>query len=326
MATLISAYTPDESKKASVLTGNPNRVTVEVEDNIDREFWRDLLTPLCPEKELHFNCFQTIVKGKDVVEVTGKARIIGLADSLNENHIGCVDSDYDWLLSNKTQDGKTISGSKYLLQTYAYSIESLMCQAESLVDFCRDNTEEAVEFDFTDYLNRFSKIVYPLLMWSVYLYGNGNTSFTPTDWRKMLVNTEKDAEASLAIVKSKVQTATKELKTDFEAETAEKDKMEQMLKDEKNVTVDNAYLYVRGHDLFDHLLANVLGPIIVGLRGKHYGSLRDADMSAAERKTAFMAYQEKDTSVRELLQKNYRYKKASPLYEKIKHDVTLIWE
>ena len=44
MATLISAYTPDESKKASVLTGNPNRVMVEVEDNIDREFWRDLLT------------------------------------------------------------------------------------------------------------------------------------------------------------------------------------------------------------------------------------------------------------------------------------------
>ena len=326
MATLISAYTPDESKKAAVLTGNPNRVTVEVEDNIDREFWRDLLTPLCPEKELHFNCFQTIVKGKDVVEVTGKARIIGLSDSLNENHIGCVDSDYDWLLSDKTQDGRTISGSKYLLQTYAYSIESLMCQAESLADFCRDNTEETVEFDFTVYLNRLSKIVYPLLMWSVYLYGNGNTSFTPTDWRKLLVNTEKDAEASLAIVESKVQAATEKLDGDFEAETAEKDKMEQKLKDEKDVTEDNAYLYVRGHDLFDHLLASVLGPIIVGLRSKHYSTMRDADMSDAERKAALMAYQEKDTSVRELLQKNYRYKKTSPLYEKIKHDVTLIWE
>ena len=254
MATLISAYTPDESKKASVLTGNPNRVMVEVEDNIDREFWRDLLTPLCPEKELHFNCFQTIVKGKDVVEVTGKARIIGLSDSLNENHIGCVDSDYDWLLSDKTQDGKTISNSKYLLQTYAYSIENLMCEAESLSDFCCDNTEESVEFDFTDYLNRFSKIVYPLLIWSVYLYGNGNTSFTPTDWRKMLVNAEKDAETSLAIVDSKVQVAIEKLDADYETDAAEKDKIKQILKDEKDVTEDNAYLYVRGHDLFDHLL------------------------------------------------------------------------
>lgn len=326
MATLISAYTPDESKRASVLTGNPNRVMVEVEDNIDREFWRDLLTPLCPEKELHFNCFQTIVKGKDVVEVTGKARIIGLSDSLNDNHIGCVDSDYDWLLSDKTQDGKTISGSKYLLQTYAYSFENLMCQAESLADFCCDNTEEESEFDFTDYLNRFSKIVYPLLMWSVYLYGKDNSSFTPTDWRKLLVNTEKDAEASLAIVESKVQATTEKMDGDFEAETAEKDKMKQILKDEKDVTEENAYLYVRGHDLFDHLLASVLSPIIVGLRGKHYSCLRDADMSDTERKTAFMTYHEKDMSVRELLQKNYRYKASSPLYEKIKHDVTLIWE
>lgn len=326
MATLISAYTPDESKKASVLTGNPNRVMVEVEDNIDREFWRDLLTPLCPEKELHFNCFQTIVKGKDVVEVTGKARIIGLSDSLNENHIGCVDSDYDWLLSDKTQDGKTISNSKYLLQTYAYSIENLMCEAESLSDFCCDNTEESVEFDFTDYLNRFSKIVYPLLIWSVYLYGNGNTSFTPTDWRKMLVNAEKDAETSLAIVDSKVQVAIEKLDADYETDAAEKDKIKQILKDEKDVTEDNAYLYVRGHDLFDHLLASVLGPIITELRSKHYKGLRDADMGAVERKAAFMAYQEKDMSVRELLQKNFRYKKNSQIYGKIKHDVTLIWE
>ena len=148
----------------------------------------------------------------------------------------------------------------------------------------------------------------------------------PLYWRKLLVNTEKDAEAALAIVESKVQTATKELDTDFEAETAKKDKMKQKLKDEKDVTEANAYLYVRGHDLFDHLLASVLGPIIVGLRGKHYSSLRDADMSSTERKTAFLAYQEKDTSVRELLQKNYRYKASSSLYEKIKHDVTLIWE
>lgn len=114
MATLISAYTPDESKKASVLTGKPNRVTVEVEDNIDREFWRDLLSNLCPEKELHFNCYQTIVKGKDVVLAKGKARIIKLADALNDYHIGCVDSDYDWLQDS----GLNIESRKSSLRTY----------------------------------------------------------------------------------------------------------------------------------------------------------------------------------------------------------------
>lgn len=180
MATLISAYTPDESKKASVLTGKPNRVTVEVEDNLDREFWRDLLNDLCPEKELHFNCYQTIVKGKDVVLAKGKARVVKMADTFNDYHIGCVDSDYDWLLSDCTEDGKVITGNKYLLQTYAYSIENLMCLSSTLEEFCQDATEEPMEFDLADYMSRLSQTVYPLLIWSLYLYSQGNEAFTPT--------------------------------------------------------------------------------------------------------------------------------------------------
>ena len=39
MATLESAFNPTYSENASILTGNPNRVTVEVEDNIDKAFW-----------------------------------------------------------------------------------------------------------------------------------------------------------------------------------------------------------------------------------------------------------------------------------------------
>lgn len=38
MATLESGYNPAYSESASILTGNPNRVTVEVEDTIDKDF------------------------------------------------------------------------------------------------------------------------------------------------------------------------------------------------------------------------------------------------------------------------------------------------
>ncbi len=38
MATLESGFNPTYSENASILTGNPNRVTVEVEDTIDREY------------------------------------------------------------------------------------------------------------------------------------------------------------------------------------------------------------------------------------------------------------------------------------------------
>ena len=69
----------------------------------------------------------------------GKARIVKMADTFNDYHIGCVDSDYDWLLSDYTEDGKVIKDNKYLLQTYAYSIENLMCLSSTLKDLCQDN-------------------------------------------------------------------------------------------------------------------------------------------------------------------------------------------
>ena len=325
MATLISAYSPDESKKASVLTGKPNRVTVEVEDNIDREFWRDLLSDLCPEKELHFNCYQTIVKGKDVVLSKGKTRIIKMADTLNDYHIGCVDSDYDWLLSGFTEDGKVITGNKYLLQTYAYSIENLMCLSSTLVDFCCNTTEETTDFDFSGYMSRLSQAVYPLLIWSLYLYSQGYETFTPTAWRDVLVNTIRDAEASLAMVAEKTKEKVETLDKDFASEIDEKDKLEAKLADEKSVNSDNAYLFVRGHELFDHLLNSVLGPMMSALRQQHYKKLQDSDSDSEERKSCLRAYQAKDGSIKHLLSSNYRYKGQTDIYDKIAHDVSMIW-
>ena len=325
MATLISAYTPDESKKASVLTGKPNRVTVEVEDNLDREFWRDLLNDLCPEKELHFNCYQTIVKGKDVVLTKGKARIVKMADTFNDYHIGCVDSDYDWLLSDYTEDGKVITGNKYLLQTYAYSIENLMCLSSTLGDFCCNTTEETTDFDFADYISRLSQTVYPLLIWSLYLYSQGNETFTPTAWRDVLVNTIRDAEASLAMVAEKTKEKVETLDKNFASEIEDKGKLEAKLADEKSVSSDNAYLFVRGHELFDHLLNSVLGPMMTSLRQQHFKKLQDSDSDSEKRKSCLRAYQAKDGSIKHLLSYNYRYKGQTDLYDKIAHDVSMIW-
>jgi len=325
MATLISAYTPDESKKASVLTGKPNRVTVEVEDNIDREFWHDLLSDLCPEKELHFNCYQTIVKGKDVVLVKGKARIIKMADTLNNYHIGCVDSDYDWLLSDFTEDGKVISGNKYLLQTYANSIENLMCLSSTLKNFCQDATEETTEFDFADYMSRLSQTVYPLLIWSLYLYSKGYEIFTPTAWRDVLVNTIRDAEASLTMVAEKTKEKVETLDRDFASEIEEKDKLEAKLADEKSISSDNAYLFIRGHELFDHLLNSILGPMMTALRQQHYKKLQDSDLDSESWKSSLRAYQAKDGSIKHLLSRNYRYKGQTDIYDRIAHDVSIIW-
>ena len=328
MATLESAFNPKYSEKASILTGNPNRVTVEVEDTIDRDFWGDLLGELCPEKDFHFDPYHTILNEDGSSERTGKGKsqIIKASADFNAWHIGCVDSDYDWILSDYTDAGKTISGNKYLLQTYAYSIENLMCLSCTLEDFCRENTEEATEFDFDDYLTRLSKAVYPLLVWSTYLCSKGNQDFTQTSWREVLVNTEKDPEASLAIIEAKAKAKIEEFDKKYADKIIDKEDFEFQTVCMKNITEDDAYLYVRGHELFDQILNSVLVPIIIDLRNQHREAIKTSDIGEEAGKVALREYQTKVKPVNAQLSKNYRYKNNTLIYSKIRADVVQIWE
>lgn len=328
MATLESGFNPTYSENASILTGNPNRVTVEVEDTIDRDFWSDLLGELCPEKEFHFDPYHTILNEDGTSEQTGKGKsqIINASADFNAWHIGCVDSDYDWILSDYTDAGKTISGNKYLLQTYAYSIENLMCLSCTLEDFCRENTEEATEFDFDDYLTRLSKAVYPLLVWSTYLCSKGNQDFTQTSWREVLVNTEKDPEASLAIIEAKAKAKIEEFDKKYADEILDKEDFEFQTVCMKGVTEDDAYLYVRGHELFDQILNSVLVPLIIDLRNQHREAIKASDMGEEACKNALREYQGKVKPVKPLLSKNYRYKHNTLIYDKIWADIIQIWE
>ena len=324
MATLISGYNPQYSENASILTGNPNRVTVEVEDSIDKEFWKDLLMDLCPEKEYHFDPYHTVLKDEEYQRNgKGKDQIIKNSHGFNEWHIGCVDSDYDWLLSDYTEYGKTISASKYLLQTYAYSIENLICLPSTLGDFCREITEEELEFDFEDYIRKLSQIVFPLLAWSVYLYSKDNHEFTPKAWRPILITGITDIDHSLEIIEHRVNEKLDEFNKKYASEMAEFEKMTRALLTEKAMTSENAYLFVRGHELFDHLANIVLRTIIPQLRQQHYSALQAIE--GEERVIALQAYHAKDTSIVNSLKKNYRYKGKTSIYNKIKADVLNIW-
>ena len=327
MATLESGFNPTYSENASILTGNPNRVTVEVEDTIDKDFWSDLLGELCPEKEFHFDPYHTILNEDGSSERTGKGKsqIINAASGFNAWHIGCVDSDYDWILSDYTDAGKTISSTKYLLQTYAYSIENLMCLSCTLGDFCCENTEEDVDFDFVDYLTRLSKAIYPLLVWSTYLCSKCSQDFTQTDWREVLVNTEKDPETSLAHIEAKAKAKIEEFDKKYAGETTDKEDFELKNIAGKGVTDDESYLFVRGHELFDHILYSVLKPVITKLRNQHYAALRTSDADEDSRKKALVEYQTKDKSVEKMLSENYRYKNNTLIYKQIWADVMQIW-
>lgn len=326
MATLISAYNPSYSENASILTGNPNRVVVEIEDSIDKGFWENILKEQCPSKDFHFNPYHTVLNDNDMGNrVKGKTRIMEIADQMNDWHIGCIDSDYDWILSDYCDKGKTINDNKYLLQTYAYSFENLVCLSSTLNDFCQETTEECTDVDFNDYVQKVSATIYPLLIWSLYLYSKKNHDFTPTAWHDILISTLKDTKASLTLIEEKVKAKFDELNTIHASEISERDNLKETLSKTKEITEENAYLFVRGHELFHHLVNSILKPAIEELRRQHYNRIKESDMEEYSRKTALKKYSNKQQSVNKLLYKNYRYKGKTSIYDMICRDVAKIW-
>lgn len=326
MATLISAYNPTYSENASILTGNPNRVIVEIEDSIDMGFWKDILKEQCPSKDFHFNPYHTVLNDNDMGNrVKGKTRIMEMASQMNDWHIGCIDSDYDWILSDYCDKGKTINDNKYLLQTYAYSFENLLCLSSALNDFCQETTEECTDVDFNDYVQKVSATIYPLLIWSLYLYSKGNHDFTPTAWHDILISTLKDTEVSLTLIEEKVKAKFDELNTIHASEISERDNLKESLSKTKGITEENAYLFVRGHELFDHLVNSILKPIIESLRIQHYDRIKESDIDKEARTIALKDYSNKQKSVKDLLYKNYRYKGQTFIYDMICEDVEKIW-
>ena len=338
MATLTSAYNPGYSENAAILTGNPNRVMVEVEDNIDAYFWKDLLSDFCPHKDFHFNPYLTRSNGDSGEKNgNGKSHIMKLAPDFNAWHIGCVDSDYDWLLSDSSQYGELLTENKYLIQTYAYSIENLLCFSGSLKDFCDDITEENVTIDFCGFLERFSRIVYPLLVWSAYLCGEGCCDFTPKEWGCVLpkaksnvklttmdvTSLQKAFESLLPIIKTGVDKRIRDIEAEHNSEIESKNLFENRLRDEKGIVPENAYLYVRGHDLMSCLVNAVITPGVEFFKQKHYARLKTLDES--QRAETLERYDSKQKSVGSLIYRNYRYKHQIEIYDRISRDVGQIW-
>ena len=339
MSTLTTGYNPSYSKNAAILTGNPNRVTVEVEDNIDAYFWKDLLSDLCPHKDFHFNPYFTRPDG-DICEKNGngKSHIMKLSPDFNEWYIGCVDSDYNWLLSDSTQYGQLLTANKYLVQTYAYSIENLLCFSGSLKDFCDNLTEEDVTFDFCDFLKQFSCIVYPLLVWSAYLCGKGIHDFTPRDWGSVLPKTKIDVDMStidaaslwheieslLLKIKDEVNNRVLDVEAKYGSEIEAKNLFETKLRDEKGVAPENAYLYIRGHDFMISLVNAVVTPGVEFFKQKHFARLKTlSEPQRTERLKQYSARQKK--SVAASICQNYRYKHQLEIYDMISRDVGEIW-
>ncbi|MEG1635462.1 MAG: DUF4435 domain-containing protein, partial [Rikenellaceae bacterium] len=217
-------------------------------------FWRDVLTPFETDK-LYFEI--SVPVRSDLAK--GKRVLLDMIDRLGSNFMLCMDSDFDYIFQGKTNQSRTILSSKYIIHTFAYSIENLLCYAPSLKGICVKATKNDSEiFNIAHYMEAYSHTIYPLFLWYAFSALNGHENFfVLADFKNSVrvnfVDIRDDGAPTIEWLTRSVQRRIKLLE---ENNVKWVPKVKEFGKELMNigVTRENCYQYMHGHTLMDNTL------------------------------------------------------------------------
>ena len=308
------------------------RIVAYVESYDDIYFWRTVLSPFEDDKryfEVMLPSKANLTRGKKSVlmnflEGKGKKKKrrereeraeAGIEEPreeiLGRDMIACVDADYDYLMQGATDQSKKVLQSPYVFHTYVYAIENFQCYAPSLHNVCVSVTlNDHRIFDFREYFAQFSEGIFPLFVWSIMLYRNGNyPKFSISDFNRIADPggfTVNDPEKSLANVRRKVGVKVHELQREFpdakEAYLKLKDEIKAL-----GVTPQTTYLYIQGHHLFDTVVAPILSKVCNLLRQERQNEIFHATAHKTQKRNEMSCYENSLQDVKTMLKKNNGY-------------------
>ena len=289
-SSLISNINSESQHQANLLTNSPNLVKVMVEDELDVVIWHRILTHYAPELkfDIHPYSYDSDFKGK------GKTQILAQTGQFGRYFIGCVDSDYDWLLNTRTRAGAIIATTPYIFQTYAYSIENLAAQPYGISDCMLEcylhscDLLQSLDTDYKSFLTSLSKEVYDVLLWHLTMIekqedlnqisAGWDLIFGNAHYGDILGNHNMPIDAKHKAILSRFSERSKELLHRYEVDYPQLlpsySKLKDELHNECNLVPKNAYLYIRGHNLHDFLLHNFFNPIQIYLKTLHEAEIR----------------------------------------------------
>lgn len=286
------------------------KVVVIVENEDDIPFWKGVFEHF----EINTKIFAGISSPKRLQR--GKETVLKQKGHANKQYVLCVDSDYDYLIQN---DENNIHANPFIFQTYTYSYENYVCLPKTLRTVCSEIClSDELDFDFVDFFEKYSEIVYPLFLYHLYDKINHNSKNFPisafyfcidlpqhpkihNNGATILANIEKNViqkyqeiKAISTIAESEIQ----ELETTFEY---------------LGLFSQNSYLFLRGHNVFDNttkLLEQICYPVIEAQKKKFHSI----------EKNKLNAYLKDIKTVKTALQLNKAYQKCE-LFEKIEKDI-----
>ncbi len=297
------------------------RIIAYVESYDDISFWRSIFDEFESEK-FHFEIMlparTNLTKGKK------QAMMNMLGKSVGKNMIACVDSDYDYLMQGATDTSRKLLQNKYILHTYAYSIENLKCYSESLKQVCVQSTlNDTNIIDFVAFMKLYSQICYPLFVWNILLYREHDlrsmsmqkfceivrlTSFN-------IANPEQSLKQLSLRVKHQLQLLEKNNPQLQEKYNALKEEFKEL-----GINKDETYLYIQGHHIMDSVVLRILIPVCRHLRNKRETEIQRLAYHRQQYNNELSSYRHSQCDVTLMLHKNTNYKEAKP-YKQLQNDI-----
>lgn len=225
---------------------------IHLENRNDEVFWGKVLHYAYPMGKFRFISASRNISGNITC---GCTQCLQYKDFLDEHFWIAIDSDYRYLSQEPEIDAH-----HYILQTYTYSFENHFCYAPNLQQALLESCHRLVEFNFSEFLTQYSQLVYPLLVWQLYLQGVAEDAFPQSVFHRLLTLplgascTKNNGASVLAVLKDRAR----KLRTHLERQYPEADPTWYEARcNDLGVRRDNCYLFVRGHQLYD--LITLLG-------------------------------------------------------------------
>jgi len=299
-----------------------HRIVAYVESYDDIYFWRTVLSEFEDDKRY----FEVMLPSKINLTRGKKSVLMNFLEGepLGKDMIACVDADYDYLMQGATHTSQRILESPYVFHTYVYAIENYQCYAPSLHNVCVSVTlNDHRIFDFNDYFRQFSEAIFPLFVWSIMLYRNGNYSkFTISDLNRIAdpggFNVQ-NPQPSITKLKRKVYTKVNELQRIFP------DAKEEYLKTKEDikalgVTAQTTYLYIQGHHLFDTVVSPIMSKVCNLLRQERQNEIYHAVAHRTQKRNEMTCYENSLQDIKVMLKKNTGYMMSEP-FRRLQEDV-----
>lgn len=297
------------------------RIIAYVESYDDISFWRSVFNEYESEK-VHFEIMlparTTLTKGKKqaMMNLLGKA--------YGRNMIACVDSDYDYLLQGATSTSRQMLENRFILHTYAYSIENFRCYADSLKQVCVLCTQnDSNVIDFKEYFKLYSRICYPLFVWNILLYRRHDTKTMSMlhfcEIVRLSSFTIENPAYSLQQLSKRVKHNISMLERQFPDLKEEHIKLSEEMT-ALGITPDETYFYIQGHHIMNGVTMRIMQPVCRHLRSKREEEIERYAYHRQQYNNELASYRHSQCDVATMLSKNTDYRNAPP-FQRLKADI-----